>query len=336
MFNDDQLNAIIRITEAHSETELVNSFLQVLRELELGEHPRYFEIQNPRRERKYWDQDVGGALIRDPVNIFFKSTPINEYPHFMEAVEKLEIVKVAPTEEHDGYSVIPVMDRLTVTGLLVLDGTDKPRQQWEFIFALVEIIGNQLSLVRKKERDALTGLYNRLVFEQRLNDILAHSIGKDGKQTKSNIGLCFAMIDIDKFKQVNDELGHLYGDEVLVHFSQIMTNSFRHIDLICRYGGEEFAVVLRDVDIEGAMIILDRFRRTVESYQFPRIGTKTISIGMVQIGSGEIMTSVIDKADKALYYAKTHGRNQVQVYEKLVESGKLEPYSSGDGDVELF
>lgn len=336
MFNDQQMNSIIRLSEAHTESDLVNTFLQELRELKLAEHPRYFQIQNPQRDRQYWDQDVGGALIHDPVNIFFKVTPINEYPHFMEAVENLEIVKVPPTEEHGGYSVVPVMDRLAATGLLVLDGIDRSREQWEFIFAVVEIIGNQLSLVRKKERDALTGLYNRLVFEQRLHHILSHTSREGGKGDKKGTGLCFAMIDIDHFKQVNDDLGHLFGDEVLVHFARIMNKSFRHIDLTCRYGGEEFAVVLRDVDLPGALIILERFRKAVERYPFPQIGTKTISIGLVQIGLGEIMTSIIDKADRALYYAKTHGRNQVQAYEKLVESGELTPHSAGNGDVELF
>ncbi|MDH5649220.1 MAG: GGDEF domain-containing protein, partial [Gammaproteobacteria bacterium] len=147
---------------------------------------------------------------------------------------------------------------------------------------------------------------------------------------------CLALVDVDRFKSVNDELGHLYGDEVLVHLSQIMNRSFRYYDLVCRYGGEEFAILLRDVDLAQAMEVLERFRVTVENYHFPQVGNKTVSIGVVQVEPGEIMPAIIDKADKALYYSKTHGRNQMHAYEKLVASGELAPRESKSGDVELF
>jgi diguanylate cyclase (GGDEF)-like protein len=142
-------------------------------------------------------------------------------------------------------------------------------------------------------------------------------------------------MDIDHFKQVNDEYGHLYGDEVLLLFSRLMTKSFRHYDLLFRYGGEEFVVVLNNTDLETALTILERFRITIENYNFPQIGRKTISIGVTEISDQTMLSNVIDRADKALYYAKKNGRNQVCCYEKLVGAGLISNKTATE-DIELF
>jgi len=96
------------------------------------------------------------------------------------------------------------------------------------------------------------------------------------------------------------------------------------------------ANVLRGVELAQAIEILERYRQTVANYLFPQVGRKTASIGVVEIQPGDVLTHIIDKADKALYFAKTHGRNQLQAYERLVEAGKLEPHQVAGGDVELF
>jgi diguanylate cyclase (GGDEF)-like protein len=147
---------------------------------------------------------------------------------------------------------------------------------------------------------------------------------------------CFAIMDIDHFKLVNDEYGHLYGDEVLLLFSRLMTKSFRHYDLLFRYGGEEFAVVLNHTDLETALAILERFRITIENYNFPQIGTKTISIGVTEISNQTMLSNIIDRADKALYYAKKNGRNQVRCYEKLAAGGLISGDKTTAENIELF
>ena len=135
---------------------------------------------------------------------------------------------------------------------------------------------------------------------------------------------------------MNDQFGHLYGDEMLTLFARLMANTFRQEDLLFRYGGEEFAVVLANVDLELAARALERFRRSVEAYAFPQIGHKTVSIGFTALGVDQGVENVVMCADKALYFAKHHGRNRTCCYEKLVAEGKLDPVALAKGDVELF
>ena len=145
----------------------------------------------------------------------------------------------------------------------------------------------------------------------------------------------FALLDIDYFKKVNDEFGHVYGDEVLLRFAQILKQSFRHYDQIYRYGGEEFCIILFQVDASTCSEVLERFRKRLESFVFPRIGRKTISIGYTKIQSNDQPNVLLDRTDRALYFSKEHGRNQVNRYEDLFEQGLLIEESTAN-DIELF
>ena len=141
-----------------------------------------------------------------------------------------------------------------------------------------------------------------------------------------------AVLDIDHFKQVNDRFGHLYGDEILIHFAQLMRSTFRAGDMLYRFGGEEFVVVFAVKRVEDGKEALERFRRAVEAYDFPRIGKITVSIGFTGIqGTGGPVTTLIDRADNAVYYAKRNGRNRVCGYETLVEKGDLAPSKAAEG-----
>ena len=336
MFNREQLEAIIHLAEAHTMPELITVLQHSLQELGLAVSAEYYEIYNPAHDKEFASENIRDALIRNPLDPSFMAIPVKANSDFALAIANLEIVKdVDPSRTLDNY-VIPVIGRLHAVGLLAITGQEYSLERWEFICAFVDIFGSLMALIRKKERDALTGLLNRLVFEERLLRIINYCKTGDRRTESDELSLCYAMVDIDNFKRVNDDFGHLYGDEVLVHFSQIITRSFRYFDLLCRYGGEEFAVVLRGVNLGQAEAILERFRKTVECYPFPQVGPQTVSVGVVQIYPGDVLPSVIDKADKALYYSKSHGRNQVNAFETLVEAGELLPHKVGGGDVELF
>jgi diguanylate cyclase (GGDEF)-like protein len=175
---------------------------------------------------------------------------------------------------------------------------------------------------------------NRKTFDEKVLQIIAAQRSNDtGAATPR--GACLAVVDIDHFKSVNDRFGHLYGDEILLLFSQAMMETFRGADLLFRVGGEEFVIVLKDVDLERALFVLERFRRTIEEKSFPQVGTITASIGASAITANDLSTSIIDRADKALYYAKSNGRNQVHAYENLVAAGKLTD-AKHDSTAELF
>jgi diguanylate cyclase (GGDEF)-like protein len=121
-------------------------------------------------------------------------------------------------------------------------------------------------------------------------------------------------MDIDHFKRVNDRYGHLYGDEVLLLFARLMGNCFRYTDFLFRFGGEEFVALLTYADETGAHTALERFRTTVQAYDFPRVEHITVSIGYCGIDDDSLAPSLIDMADRALYHAKHHGRNRVVAF----------------------
>lgn len=161
--------------------------------------------------------------------------------------------------------------------------------------------------------DGLTGLYNRRQFEigieQEFNRTRRHP---------SDFSL--AILDIDFFKKVNDNYGHQYGDYVLKTVSELLKKSFRKTDLLYRYGGEELVIIMPETGIEGAVIPVQRLRRTVEDYDFEYNGVKTkvtVSIGLTMNYQNLNSTAEILKtADEALYRAKDEGRNRVILYEQ--------------------
>ena len=201
---------------------------------------------------------------------------------------------------------------------------------------ILAIYNNFLGLIRDNERDALTGLLNRKTFETRMGKVLSkiRYAGHRHNEKKDN-EYCLAVIDIDHFKHVNDQFGHLVGDEVLILLSQHMQKNFRDDDYIFRFGGEEFVCLLKS-NAEKGQIGLNRLRVSVEQYKFPQVGKVTISIGVSNVTENDISAAVMDRADQALYYAKQNGRNRVCIYEQLVNEGYLKTAEIQSGDIELF
>ncbi len=206
----------------------------------------------------------------------------------------------------------------------------------ETITMLLQIYQNFTGLINDNERDTLTGLLNRKTFELKINKVLSQMHqATNRKGDKAGQLFFLAIFDIDHFKRVNDEFGHLIGDEVLLLLSQLMTQSFRDTDLIFRFGGEEFLGVFEcsnAIDIEH---ILERFRKRVCNFEFPQVGKVTVSAGYTEISAYDASSQVIDRADLALYYAKNHGRNLICHYERLIAEGSLLD-NKKIGDIELF
>ena len=181
------------------------------------------------------------------------------------------------------------------------------------------------------ETDPLTKLANRRLFQ-------AHIDAGVRRWTASGRSYYFAMMDLDHFKRINDDFGHLYGDEILVHFANVMRSTFRSADQLYRFGGEEFVVIFGvEPQERGGEAILERFRKAVEAYRFPGVGKVTVSIGFTRVADASTPAPIlIDRADEALYYAKEHGRNRVCGWEALVEAGEVKPKAAPKADVTLF
>ena len=179
------------------------------------------------------------------------------------------------------------------------------------------------------ETDPLTRLANRAVFH-------AHVEAGIRRWTASDRRFYFAILDVDHFKKVNDTWGHLYGDEILVHFANLLRRSFRAGDLLYRFGGEEFVLIYGVDAPHSGRGTLERFRKTVEEYRFPGVGGVTVSIGYTGITDPDPPATLIERADSAVYYAKAHGRNRVCCWEDLVASGELKATVPAKADVTLF
>ena len=154
--------------------------------------------------------------------------------------------------------------------------------------------------------DGLTGIFNRRFFELRIAEELERA-------RRFNTGMAVIMVDIDQFKRLNDEFGHLLGDEVLRQVSSIFHQQLRKIDVVCRYGGEEFAILLAQTNQQHALGVAEKLRRMVETWQFPGVPRPvTISAGTATSPDhGTTRDELVKAADLGLYAAKQAGRNRV-------------------------
>ncbi len=226
-----------------------------------------------------------------------------------------------------GGNVIGVMEFLFPLDLQVAERT-KIRSNIEeatyFIAEALPVLQSKHLANKLQEiavEDQLTGLYNRRYLSEVLPQLSASVIRRE---SKVGILLC----DLDVFKEINDNHGHDAGDAVLSQFARVLTNCVRKTDLVIRFGGEEFLILLMDCDAEKAMAMGEKVRRTVESYRFHTGRAnlqKTLSIGVTEFPTAENtdIQEAIRYADLALYKAKQGGRNQVVFYEHSMEQEAL-------------
>ncbi len=180
----------------------------------------------------------------------------------------------------------------------------------------VRLLRQEKRALQKKERrltelsitDELTGLYNKRWFSSKLLSEIEHN-------RRLAQPLSLMMVDVDHFKRFNDTYGHAAGDKVLSKLGQFINTSIRESDIPCRYGGEEFIVILPATDFEQAYSIAERLRKLYASTDFRvdkrKRARSTISIGVAQLVDSDDEKTLFEKVDKALYLAKDQGRNQV-------------------------
>ncbi len=164
----------------------------------------------------------------------------------------------------------------------------------------------EAALAKEATVDRLTGLYNRTRFETSLQEVLARC-------RRYGTDAALVMFDLDHFKRVNDTFGHAVGDEVLREISARVVACTREADVIARWGGEEFMLILPDTDLAGAQRMGERLRRAIIENPFAEVGRVTISVGVTALSADDDADHILRRVDDALYRAKRQGRNRVVV-----------------------
>lgn len=194
-----------------------------------------------------------------------------------------------PGELHLGDKFLRTEFRSLDNGLLMLVLTD---------------VSDEKRLRALSMTDRLTGLSNRHHLDEWLDEGLEHV-------RRTGLPLALLLIDLDHFKVVNDDFGHLVGDQVLIELAGILRQQMRRIDRIGRWGGEEFVVLCFDTPQEGALTLAEKLRAAVAAHPFLLVGACSCSIGVACAHTGDTPESLIARADQALYRAKNSGRNRV-------------------------
>lgn len=164
---------------------------------------------------------------------------------------------------------------------------------------------NQEQLKTLAITDKLTGLYNRAKLDEVLQEEFYRS-----QRYKHQFGLL--LMDFDYFKNINDTYGHQVGDEALIEIAKLITEHLRSTDKAIRWGGEEFIVIYLETDREEVLKLAEGLRQKIEHHVFKTVGTRTASFGVTLYREGDNINSIIQRADKALYSAKSGGRNRVE------------------------
>ena len=162
----------------------------------------------------------------------------------------------------------------------------------------------KIELANMAYKDGLTGAFNRNKFQE----VFEYEQKQSKRYSKP---LSIAMFDIDYFKKLNDEYGHLVGDEILVNLTKIVTNEIRDTDLFARWGGEEFVILFNNTTYEDAISKSNSIKDIVQNTNHPIAGNITISFGVTQLKDDDILKSTLKRVDLALYEAKDAGRNCV-------------------------
>ena len=238
--------------------------------------------------------------------------------------------------------LFPIHFNAQTNALVELNTSHPLTSENEHVVAgILKIFSNVQGLLDYGEKDALTDLLNRKTFDAAFLNVSMQTVDPEllsHPERRSEVGGTYwlAVLDIDHFKRVNDTYGHLVGDEVLLLFARLMRSTFRQHDQLYRFGGEEFVVLMRCATSLDANAAAERFRAGVASHVFPQVGSITVSIGYTRLSADDTPGSGFDRADKAVYYAKGNGRNQVQSYSALVESGAIVEEVIGNQETDFF
>lgn len=239
--------------------------------------------------------------MTSPVDAIHKNSSVREALSFVKKKHYKRVVVVDDEGELAGIITQKELISLTYSRWAIL--MKEYQEELSEINNILE--GKNKEYEVKASTDSLTGLYNRYKFSELYLSSYTAMIQR-------HYDMSLIMLDIDFFKKVNDNYGHNMGDKVLIKVSHALLKILRNVDIVCRWGGEEFVILLPTASLESAHSLAEKLRVHIEELEIDIVGHVSASFGVSSIKEGEDMESVIDRADKALYLAKNSGRNCVK------------------------
>lgn len=328
------VNSIARLT-AVDDIELVTfSFLHSIQNVVNCEHLSVVHIDP-------LDRIQGQYLVQNDKNEYKQQsvTLSNIFQNSLEQLLNSKEKEYAKTIEGNQYLSFIVNRTANTTQVLQLQTTSQlAPDELLTIKSLIDIYKNFSTLILNAQTDELTGLLNRKTFDKAIatfwEESTAHRhIETERRAANEEANNYIIVFDIDHFKSINDNYGHLFGDEVLILVANQLRRSFRSDDLLFRFGGEEFVLLLKNINKEDCESLLSKVHTDIASTDFPNVEKLTISSGGCAISDGSFYMSVLDYADKALYQSKANGRDQYTLYEKPPEEEEQESFT---GEIDLF
>ncbi|MFT5704416.1 MAG: diguanylate cyclase (GGDEF)-like protein [Shewanella sp.] len=328
MTNDPEvvLESVIQMTGQCQLDSLAESLVSTVRQMVIAEQVEIIKVDN------------GFVLDEAAIKEVLQS---HDTVHgvLLECLKSRSIVKVSTYSLEQ--AAIPIMLKDVVVMILWVTSVHFSDQDIEMLKGFSKVYENFLSIVIESETDPLTGLLNRKAFLPRLMKV-AKMIKQDAIDGAISPRTCdlsskrywLCILDIDKFKAINDTFGHLYGDEILIDLVKVMKSTFSKLDSIFRFGGDEFVIIMSKREKTEMLNLCEEFSHKLSIHHGLKIQV-TISMGIIKINSIEEPSELLIKADKALYYIKETGRNRVGIYEDLVADGSITPLEIED-NIELF
>jgi diguanylate cyclase len=265
-------------------------------------------VLNPGAEKIQMVQNEARRLLSSIIDMTTKAgDDVTSYGHFLgQSIHQIE-------GDSELSRIQLVVSSLFKETNVMVDTNRKFEKQLQVTTEEMSLLRQELSKIRKQAAlDPLTGVANRMTFDDSLNKAIDTAISEDKD-------LCLLMVDMDYFKRVNDQHGHLIGDKVLKFLSGTLKRMVKGKDLVARYGGDEFGIILEDTPESGAFTLAENIRKEVEKSKLKRtatgerLGNPTVSIGLAAVQPGDDKDSLVERADKALYEAKNSGRNMVKI-----------------------
>jgi len=299
--------------------------------------------------RIYMMDQVQGGFLLDVLAYEGSPKPTTFETNYTAEISKTGRIKI-PFFEKDGFGYFSVAAKRRCQALLVVDIKNNaiPTSNYEILKSIISVWQNQLGSLHHFQRDYLTDLYNREHFldtltkdnfgadkEQDVNTEIRPLQNRDLRRQKHFVeSNAIVLIDILEFDKINQEFGYSIGDENLITLANLITLSFRHNDIKCRYEGDIFAIFLQNVSKGSVEGVLDRFFTQVKHANFPVVGSLTIKAGYSFVYEGLLATELIDQAKKALKQSKKE-----EVSFCAYKEANTDPLTEGGiqiGDIEFF